>query len=173
MSLDLSIYSNTPVLHRSTGVYIRENGKTKELATKQEVLTHFPDANPDDIKETTYEDNVYFHVNLTHNLTEMAHKCEIDGNCFNKESKSNKVSLYDLLWHPGDNLGIVTPSLDYLQDIMTCYTIILSNPNKFKKYNPSNGWGTYEQLVEATKNYMNALLSISTEFENYTIDANV
>lgn len=42
MSLDLYIKSNTPVLHRGTGVYIRDNGETKELTTKQEVLTYFP-----------------------------------------------------------------------------------------------------------------------------------
>ena len=60
MSLDLYIKSNTPVLHRGTGIYIRDNGETKELATKQEVLTHFPDINPDDIKESTYESDTFF-----------------------------------------------------------------------------------------------------------------
>ena len=64
MSLDLYIYSKTPVLHRGTGVYIRDNGETKELTTKQEVLTYFPDVNPDDIEEKTYEDNTYFHINI-------------------------------------------------------------------------------------------------------------
>lgn len=43
MSLDLYIYSKTPVLHRGTGVYIRDKGETRELETKQEVLTYFPD----------------------------------------------------------------------------------------------------------------------------------
>ena len=64
MSLDLYIESKTPVLHRGTGVYIRENGEMRELATKQEVLTHFPDANPDDIEERTYEDDEYFHLRV-------------------------------------------------------------------------------------------------------------
>lgn len=80
MSLDLYIYSKTPVLHRDTGVYIRDKGETRELETKQEVLTYFPDINPDDIEEKTYESNTYLHINLTHNLTDMADECKIIGN---------------------------------------------------------------------------------------------
>ena len=43
MSLDLYIKSNTPVKHRGTGIYIREQGGTRELKTKEEVLKYFPD----------------------------------------------------------------------------------------------------------------------------------
>lgn len=78
MSLDLFINSSTPVRHRGTGVYIRENGTTRELQTKQEVLTYFPDADPENIVERTYEDDEYFHINLTHNLTDMADECNTE-----------------------------------------------------------------------------------------------
>ena len=44
MSLDLYITSKTPVRKRGTGVYVRENGKTRELRTLNEVIDHFPDA---------------------------------------------------------------------------------------------------------------------------------
>lgn len=172
MSLDLYIKSNTPVLHRGTGVYIRDNGETKELATKQEVLTHFPDINPNDIKENTYESDTYFHLNLTHNLTEMAIKCKIIGQCTPK-TQDIFVNLYDLLWHPEDNLGISIPNMDYLEDVMECYRKLLEKKDFFKKFNPSNGWGTYEQLLRRTKEYINALISISDNFDNYTIYADV
>ena len=170
MSLDLYINSKTPVLHRGTGVYVRENCETVELKTKQEVLTHFPDVNPDDIEEKTYEDNEYFHMNLTHNLTEMADECKVLGTC-NYNSESSVVTLYDLLWHPKDNLNIEVPTLDYLEDIMQCYKKLLENPDFFKQYNPKNSWGTYEQLVRRTKEYLTVLQSISDNFENYTIVA--
>ena len=170
MSLDLYIYSKTPVLHRGTGVYVRKDGETMELKTKQEVLTHFPDVNPDDVEERTYEDNEYFHMNLTHNLTEMADKCKIEGNCVHNIGKDS-VSLYDLLWHPKDNLNIEVPTLDYLECVMACYKSLLKNSAHFKEYNPKNGWGSYEQLVKRTKQYIVALQSISDDFENYTIVA--
>ena len=172
MSLDLYIKSNTPVLHRGTGVYIRDNGETKELTTKQEVLTHFPDINPDDIKESTYESDTLFHLNLTHNRTEMAIKCKIIGQCTPK-TQDIFVNLYDLLWHPEDNLGISIPNMDYLEDVMECYRKLLEKKDFFKQFNPSNGWGTYEQLLRRTKEYINALISISDNFDNYTIYADV
>ena len=170
MSLDLYIISKTPVLHRGTGVYIRENGETKELSTKQEVLTHFPDMNPDTIEEKTYEDNDYFHINITHNLVTMADECKVHGTC-NYNSDSAVVTLYDLMWHPEDNLNITTPNMDYLKDIVICYRKLLEESDYFKKFNPDNGWGTYEQLVKRTKEYINALTSISDNFENYVIEA--
>lgn len=171
MSLDLYIESNTPVLHRGTGVYIRENGETRELATKQEVLTHFPDVKEEDIEEKTYEDHEYFHINLTHNLTEMADECMISGHYTSNRDNKGLISLYDLMRHPEGNLNIKIPTMEYLEDIMKCYKKLLKEPSFFKKYNPDNGWGTYEQLLNGTKKYIAALHSISTDFENYTIVA--
>lgn len=172
MSLDLYIYSKTPVLHRGTGVYVRANGETKELATKQEVLTHFPDINPDTIEEKTYEDDIYFHINLTHNLTNMADKCEIVGKCIHKKDEST-ITFYDLLWRPDANLGITTPNMDYVENVIRYYRQLLEKKDYFKKFNPSNGWGTYEQLLKKIKEYINALMSISDNFENYTIHADI
>lgn len=174
MSLDLYINSKTPVLHRGTGVYIRENGETKELETKDEVLKHFPDTNPDNIKETSYEDNEYFHINITHNLTEMADQCEVTGSCdYNLNKENSFITLYDLLWHPKDNLNIEVPTLDYFNDVVACYRKLLENPDFFKQYNPANGWGSYEGLVKKTKEFIAALTKISDNFDNYTIEASV
>ena len=35
MSLDVSLYSKTPISKKGTGVFIRENGKTKELTIEE------------------------------------------------------------------------------------------------------------------------------------------
>lgn len=63
--------------------------------------------------------------------------------------------------------------MDYLEDVMECYRKLLEEKDFFKKFNPSNGWGTYEQLFRKTKEYINALISISDNFDNYTIYADV
>lgn len=170
MSLDLYIESKTPVLHRGTGVCIRENGENRELKTKQEVLTYFPDMDPDKIKETTYEDNDYFHINITRNLTKMAEECNVIGIC-NYDAESAVVTLYDLMWHPKEKLKVTTPTLDYLTDLIGCYKKLLEEPEFFRQFNPENGWGSYEGLVKKVKAYMEALTAISDEFDNYTITA--
>lgn len=171
MSLDLYINSEKPVLHRGTGVYIRENGETVELKTKQEVLAHFPDANPDEIDERTYEDNEYFHMNLTHNLTEMANECKVDPYSSCITVNGERPTLYNLLWHPSETMGIEEPTIEYVEGLMSCYKRLLKDADYFKKFNPKNGWGTYEQLLGRTRQYINALMSISDDFENYTIVA--
>ena len=50
MSLDIYIYSHRPVRHQGTGVFIRDNGQTRELKTIDEVRQHFPDADLSDIR---------------------------------------------------------------------------------------------------------------------------
>lgn len=173
MSLDLYIYSKTPVLHRGTGVYVRDNGETKELATKQEVLTYFPDINPDTIEEKTYENNTYFHINLTHNLISMADECKVNSYSECTTIHGEKPTLYNLLWYPKKTMYIEEPTMEYVEGLVSCYKKLLKDADYFKKFNPSNGWGTYEQLLKKTKEYINALMSISDNFENYTIYADV
>ncbi len=168
MSLDLYIKSNTLVQHRGTGIYVRNDGGTQELTTKEEVLNYFPDANPDEIEEKYFTDSEFFHMNITHNLTKMADKCGTLAKC-DCCSNNALVTLYDLLWHPEENLKITVPNMGYLDAVMECYKNLLKHPDFFKQYNPKNGWGSYEQLVAKTKEYIKALLSISDDFENYTI----
>ena len=68
MNLDLYIYSKTPVLHRGTGVYVRDNGETKELATKQEVLTYFPDINPDTLLNSSILTSFHITMAITNHI---------------------------------------------------------------------------------------------------------
>lgn len=51
MSLDLYIIAPEPLVRKGTGVFIRDNGRTRELATIEEVRKHFPDVDISDIKE--------------------------------------------------------------------------------------------------------------------------
>lgn len=95
-----------------------------------------------------------FHVNITHNLTKMADKAE----------------LYEALWHPYRLLPNY-PNLDkgdkdfYKKDwaferdnivkasfLIPIIKIGLSKlkvkPEYYEKFNPSNGWGSYESFVK-------------------------
>jgi hypothetical protein len=95
--------------------------------------------------------------NITHNLGKMATQVFL----------SNGMTLYDVLWRPDEqeNLLIASDISDLLDE---GWNILLSDPEKFKKFNPENGWGSYEGLCDfvykyrnACRNYPNADLYVS------------
>lgn len=153
MSLDVYLLEMKPLTKRGTGVFIREGGTTKELSP-EEVSVRFPDAPPIEKKE--YVTNQIFGANITHNLNAMA----------------REAGLYEVLWRPylltgykhtgdhekddeyEDSCDIKAKNL--IAPIETGLKNLKSNPGKFKKYNPENGWGSYEGLVKFTENYLKA-----------------
>ena len=84
--------------------------------------------------------------NITHNLGKMASAVVVD------EEKS--LTLYNILWRP-DESGFAKASeiSDYLD---LGWNILLSDPEKYKRYNPENGWGSYDGLCNFVYNYRNA-----------------
>ena len=86
-----------------------------------------------------------FSMNITHNLGKMAGAVEL----------SNGMSLYDVLWRPDEQEG-----LSFARDISELldegWNILLSDPEKYKRYNPENGWGSYDGLCNFVYNYRNA-----------------
>jgi hypothetical protein len=85
-----------------------------------------------------------FTQNITHNLGKMAgHVVFEDG-----------LTLYDILWRPDEHGFVYAKNIaDYL-DIG--FNILLSEPDYYKTFNPENGWGSYDGLVNFVYNYRNA-----------------
>jgi hypothetical protein len=86
-----------------------------------------------------------FEYNITHNLGEMA----------------NYAGIYKHLWRP-EELGIEKAE-DLIKPLKEGLDFLTSNPDMFRKYNPENGWGKYEDLIkfiretiEACEKYPNA-----------------
>lgn len=162
MSLDLYIISKTPVPYKGTGVFVRENGRNRELSLK-EAREMFPDW---DIEETEYdfdsESNILWHDNITHNLTSMAKAVKV----------SPKYSLYSLLWRP-EETGLLDkdnhPNSKYINLLSKGFDKLLHDPT-LSVYNPENGWGDYNLLVKFTNSYLDALNSVS-DYHNYSIEA--
>ena len=86
-----------------------------------------------------------YEANITHNLGKMAEAVEL----------SNGMTLYQVLWRPDEQEG-----LKFARDISELLdegnNILLSDPEKFKKFNPENGWGSYDGLVSFVCRYRNA-----------------
>lgn len=82
--------------------------------------------------------------NITHNLSKMANQVMLESG----------LTLRDVLWHPEKN------GLYYARDISEmldeAFNTLLAEPDRFKTYNPENGWGDYEGLVDFVYGYRNA-----------------
>ena len=83
--------------------------------------------------------------NITHNLGKMAGEVKL----------SNGMTLYDVLWRPDEQEGLgFARNISELLD--EGWNILLSEPEHFKQWNPENGWGSYEGLVDFVYKYRNA-----------------
>ena len=83
--------------------------------------------------------------NITHNLGKMAGEVKL----------SNGMSLYDVLWRPDEQEGLgFARNISELLD--EGWNILLSEPEHFKQWDPENGWGSYEGLVDFVYKYRNA-----------------
>jgi hypothetical protein len=85
--------------------------------------------------------------NITHNLTKMAEEVKIP-------YMAGIVTLYTVLWRPEElqftKAREIADLLDY------GWNILLAYPDKFKQFNPENGWGSYDGLCDFVYKYRNA-----------------
>ena len=85
-----------------------------------------------------------FSMNITHNLGKMASAVVLE----------NGKTLYDVLWRPDEHNYFTAEDISELLD--EGWNILLSDPEKYKKYNPENGWGEYDGLCNFVYQYRNA-----------------
>ena len=139
MSLDVYLeYNLQREIPAEPKIYIREDGQVKEIS-RAEWNERYPDREPVvfDEEETT---DVYW-ANITHNLAKMA----------------DKAGIYEHLWRP-DEIGI-TKAHQLIIPLNQGLVELESNPEKYKQFNPSNGWGTYEGLIRFVDKYLNACMT--------------
>jgi hypothetical protein len=76
--------------------------------------------------------------NITHNLGAMA----------------REAGIYMHLWRP-DDIGI-SKAFELIGPLKDGLKILKRDPERFKKLNAENGWGTYEQFVPFVEEYLRA-----------------
>ena len=90
--------------------------------------------------------------NITHNLGEMARNVILNDD----KVDETELNLYDVLWRPDEqDFRYACEIVEYLH---TGWRKLFANPEKYKQYNPENGWGSYEGLLEFVKKYHEACL---------------
>jgi hypothetical protein len=85
-----------------------------------------------------------YSANITHNLGKMANEVKL----------INGRTLYEVLWRPDEHEMKLAKDIAELLD--EGWNILLSDPDKFKQFNPENGWGSYEGLCDFVYKYRNA-----------------
>lgn len=112
--------------------------------------------------ESQIIDDELYSCNITHNLASMADACglyeplwrpyRLDPNWTPKLEKNNKEYEFE------DNVVIKTFQL--IETLEKGLKELEDNPEKYKKFNPTNDWGSYDGLVKFTKKYLTACKNI-------------
>jgi hypothetical protein len=88
----------------------------------------------------TIDNNEVYDSNITHNLSKMA-----------REVSEN---FYKALWRP-EEINI-TQAFQLVPILSDGLKLLLCCPEKYKEYNPDNGWGSYNGLCDFVYNYIKA-----------------
>ncbi|MCK9598255.1 MAG: hypothetical protein M0R06_04380 [Sphaerochaeta sp.] len=140
MSLDVYLKVDEPVLVQGcTGVFIRENGVQRELAA-DEVEKYFPDSEPFRLESTEEVTDTVFHANITHNLGAMA----------------REAGVYQAVWRP-EEIDIEYAG-QLIEPLDQAICLLTADPERFKAFNPSNGWGDYDGLLNFLAEYAAACI---------------
>ncbi len=76
--------------------------------------------------------------NITHNLNSMA----------------DAAGIYMQLWRPSE-VGI-TKASQLIEPLRAALDDLRERPEFFRKFNPKNGWGTYEGFLDFVESYVSA-----------------
>lgn len=92
----------------------------------------------DEGKTFQSEKELVFEANITHNLRRMA----------------DEAGIGEEIWEP---FSFCYQRAGNIADYLECgLNQLLARPEYFKTFNPSNGWGTYENLVTFVQAYLEA-----------------
>lgn len=85
-----------------------------------------------------YEDSEVYTANITHNLAKMASACGVYYACWHPEKIHCKKAKH------------ILPMLKEGVNLLHSY------PDFYKQFNPANGWGSHDALIQFLINYIGA-----------------
>lgn len=139
MSLDVYLTMPQAGATETERIYVRREGRTEEI-TRDEWYEVYPDREPVAVVMPEGGGEVYWR-NITHNLGLMA----------------SEAGLYDVMWGAEEKgwnhaRDLIEPLRDGLAELQ-------SDPERFKAFNPENGWGDYDGLLDFAASYLAACLT--------------
>jgi len=79
-----------------------------------------------------------YHANITHNLNSMA----------------EEAGIYGITWRPEEN-GIERAA-QLIEPLADGIARMKSDPDRFRRFNPENGWGSYDAFIPWLESYLSA-----------------
>ena len=139
MSLDVYLVTEELPLPKKPMILIREKGEIREIGLK-EWERRYPGREPV-YTDPPKQDYYAYEANITHNLAGMA----------------AQAGIYMHLWRPVE-MGI-TRAAQLVEPLTEGLALLESDPARFRVFNPTNGWGSYESLVGFVHGYLKACKS--------------
>lgn len=136
MSLDVYLTGVTRLKRSGSGIFVRDAGSLREI-TREEWDERNPGHEPCVVQERDEDCEIYSR-NITHNLNAMA----------------EAAGIYKALWRP-EEIG-VTKAGELVPLLADGLAKLEADPERFKVYNPHNGWGSYGGLVDFVRDYLSA-----------------
>lgn len=139
MSLDVTlVMGGVPrIKPEGSGIFVRDGGGIREMS-REEWDAKFPGREPVVCHGGETESTEVYWRNITHNLAEMA----------------SAAGIYQHLWRP-DEIG-VTEAVALIDPLTEGLKRLRAEPDKFRAYDPPNGWGSYEGFVTFVADYLAA-----------------
>ena len=75
---------------------------------------------------------------ITHNLNNMA----------------GEANAYTLIWHPGQ--AGISKARQMIKPLSKVLALVKAEPERFKRHNPENAWGCYEDFIRFIETYLDA-----------------
>jgi hypothetical protein len=142
MSLDVYLVDETAVVKSKDHIFLRENGRTVDLSL-DEWNARFQGREPHIVREDGQDGYVYS-ANITHNMGKMASMCNVGGD----------LTLYDVLWEPNEH-GIIKAE-ELISALTVGLAALVGQKRYYYQFNPSNGWGHYDNLIAFVQDYLDA-----------------
>ena len=84
------------------------------------------------------DETIFYKASITHNLARMA----------------SEAGIHDIIWRPDENC--IDTASQLINPLRGAIEIMKENPERFKKFDASNGWGTYRIFVPWLEKYLQA-----------------
>ena len=120
----------------SSGILVRKNGQTVEI-TEEEWDRNYPGVTPYVIQTEPHTMTVW-ELNVTHNLVPMA----------------RALGVYEAIWCPED-IGC-SQAWGILPMLRDAYHTLRADREDYRSYEPGNGWGTVEGMIDVLSDYLRA-----------------
>jgi hypothetical protein len=66
---------------------------------------------------------------------------------------ASAAGIYEAMWRPGERTAG-----DFIDRLENGIALLIDNPRTYRGFDPENGWGTYEDLLDFAHSFLDACI---------------